>query len=269
MKRRLNPETGKPFRHGDVDAEGKIFWGYKNGVKEYWLTKEKFDAALLRNRKKVDERLETWEGHISNNLSSIRSRCKRKGIPFNLDMDHIKEILTADCPVFNTPLIFGVVGRGHDEQSPSLDRVIPELGYVKGNVVFISKIANTIKQNVTEKEIYAVADWLYYKRKEVEDVFKNELARISKERAEKSKRDTELGAIHGAGVGEDCDGAHHHRGEPEGEDTSCGAEESCRICMGSGVRQVEALKLYESCEDYGLTEAEVRGLKQLFGCVCH
>lgn len=92
---------------------------------------------------------------------------------------------------------------------------------------------------------------------------------VPKKRARKSKSDAPLGALHGAGLGQDCDGSHHHRGEPEGEDTCDSAKASCRICMGSGVRQLEALELYESRADYGLTDAEIEGLAKLFGCVCY
>ena len=37
--------------------------------------------------------------------------------------------------------------------SPSLDKVIPSLGYVKGNIWVISYRANTIKNNCTFEEI--------------------------------------------------------------------------------------------------------------------
>ena len=44
--------------------------------------------------------------------------------------------------------------------SPTLDRIVPSLGYVPGNVVVISHKANSIKSNATAAEIRAVADWL-------------------------------------------------------------------------------------------------------------
>ena len=77
----------------------------------------------------------------------------------------------------------------------------------------------------------------------------NESTPVPKKRTRKSKAETESRTVHGTGVGEDCDGSHHHRGEPEGCDPSDSSKEGCRICMGSGVRQLEALELYESRED--------------------
>ena len=62
--------------------------------------------------------------------------------------------------------MWGRTGVGYHPERPSLDRIIPELGYVKGNVVFISMRANSIKQDATEQELYLVADWLYKIKKE-------------------------------------------------------------------------------------------------------
>ena len=42
------------------------------------------------------------------------------------------------------------------EGSPSLDRIIPEKGYVKGNVIIVSHKANTIKSDASPKEIWRV-----------------------------------------------------------------------------------------------------------------
>lgn len=108
---------------------------------------------------------------ISKLLYSIRRRAEKANIEFNLDHKYLCAIAPNNCPIFKVPLVWGhgnkeVAGRAVDN-SPSLDRIIPERGYVKGNVAWISMRANSIKQDATEKELYAVADWLHQKRKEV------------------------------------------------------------------------------------------------------
>lgn len=46
------------------------------------------------------------------------------------------------------------------DNSPSLDRVDPDGGYVAGNVVIVSMKANRIKQNGTLDEILKIAEYI-------------------------------------------------------------------------------------------------------------
>ena len=49
---------------------------------------------------------------------------------------------------------------GNSANSPSLDRIIPDLGYVEGNVAFISGAANTLKLNRTPIILRKIADFV-------------------------------------------------------------------------------------------------------------
>ena len=44
--------------------------------------------------------------------------------------------------------------------SPSLDRIDPNKGYVKGNVQVISRLANIMKSNASPEELRAFANWV-------------------------------------------------------------------------------------------------------------
>lgn len=161
----------------------------------------------------------TKRGHMTRFLSKAKERATEKNLPIDLDVDYLESIATEYCPVFKTNFVWGFTGNGRDNvYGPSLDRVIPELGYVKGNVVFISVVANNIKQNVTEKELYAVADWLHDKRKEVLNAFRGKLPRLPEPCVTPGKKPAKSGPVHGAGPGQDCDGAHHYQAELFGTD---------------------------------------------------
>ena len=86
-------------------------------------------------------------------LRSARWRANKVGLPCNLSLIDIK--IPTHCPVLGMPLRFNKKRQGFD--SPTLDRVIPELGYVKGNVIVISDLANRIKSTGTPLEILRVA----------------------------------------------------------------------------------------------------------------
>ena len=51
------------------------------------------------------------------------------------------------CPILGVPFVWGT--KKNHELSPSVDRMIPKLGYVKNNIRFISYKANRIKNNAT------------------------------------------------------------------------------------------------------------------------
>lgn len=85
-----------------------------------------------------------------------KSRAKRQGLVFNLDPEDI--LIPEFCPVLSIPLFRG--NRVISDNTPSLDKIIPSLGYIKGNVVVISYKANRIKSDANYEDIQKVADWL-------------------------------------------------------------------------------------------------------------
>lgn len=87
-------------------------------------------------------------------LAGARNRAKQNGLMFNLNYADIK--VPNLCPVLKIPLIPSD-GEGLTDNSPSLDKRVPHLGYVKGNVTVISMLANRIKTNATAAQILAVA----------------------------------------------------------------------------------------------------------------
>ena len=85
---------------------------------------------------------------------AAKARAKKKNLPFNIEVEDC--IAPENCPVLGIPLS---VGDKTHRNSPTLDRIIPEKGYIKGNVIVISHKANSIKNNANYDEIRVVADW--------------------------------------------------------------------------------------------------------------
>lgn len=83
----------------------------------------------------------------------------RAGVPFNLTAEDL--VIPARCPILGIPIAVQQLGkRQPHDNSLSLDRIIPELGYVKGNVAVISQRANRIKNDGTAAELRAIAEWM-------------------------------------------------------------------------------------------------------------
>ena len=91
-------------------------------------------------------------------LSRCKYRAKQLGIAFNLTKDDI--VIPEFCPVLGIEIrqlsIDEEPKKGYHPNSPSLDRIIPELGYVKGNVRVISARANLLKSDATISELELV-----------------------------------------------------------------------------------------------------------------
>lgn len=55
--------------------------------------------------------------------------------------------------------MFPGTGRGGKNNSPSLDRIRNELGYVRGNVIVISNRANRLKSDASIEELRDIASF--------------------------------------------------------------------------------------------------------------
>lgn len=88
-------------------------------------------------------------------LNAAKRRAKQKGIPFNLTLEDIS--IPDYCPVLGIPL---EIGKGAaTDGSPSLDRIMPAMGYVKGNVIVISWRANRLKSDGLPDEHRRIANF--------------------------------------------------------------------------------------------------------------
>lgn len=90
-------------------------------------------------------------------LNSARRRAEKLNLPFNLELKHLK--VPEYCPILGIKLEHSK--GGVSDGSPSLDRVIPSIGYVLGNVQIISNKANIMKSNAYPDELLKFADWVY------------------------------------------------------------------------------------------------------------
>ena len=191
----------------------------------------------------------TKRGHLCRFLSSAKERSIKQNVSFDLTLDYLESITTDECPVFKTPFVWGQ-SNGKHPYRPSLDKVVPELGYVRGNVVFISLKANTIKQDITEKELYAVADWLHDKRKEVlENVKPKPVAPLPDEDNWESEMHPQHRTISTTGIGKDSDNADHHSGTVYRQDVNHSTQESSRDSVGHGDKEVGTSETLESVQD--------------------
>ena len=89
-------------------------------------------------------------------LFQAKSRAKAKHVLFTITEKDI--IIPEFCPILGIRLIKRRSKSG--DNSPSLDRIVPSLGYVPGNVAVISQRANRLKGDGTIEEHRAIASFI-------------------------------------------------------------------------------------------------------------
>jgi signal recognition particle GTPase len=130
--------------------------------KYYQENKERINERCKKYNKENKEKLNAQrkkyreEDRGRHMAQQIRYRANEKNLPYDLDADYLKSIWPEDnkCPALG--LEFSKPGEGLKENSSSLDRLVPELGYVKGNVAIVSMLANQIMSNATPDQVIAV-----------------------------------------------------------------------------------------------------------------
>jgi hypothetical protein len=102
------------------------------------------NAAYMRDYMR-QRRLETpgcalWE--------RARRRARESGLRFSIKREDIA--VPSICPALGIRI---TIGKRRSSSSPSLDRIIPSRGYVRGNVRVISDRANRLKSDLTATEL--------------------------------------------------------------------------------------------------------------------
>lgn len=115
-------------------------------------------SSLKWSQKSLEYRKEKYyKSRIKAMLYQAKLRADKRGLPFNIDASDI--VIPSVCPVLGIEIAHRASGF-FNPNSPSLDRIVSELGYVKGNVRVISNRANILKRDATLQELLLVAAYV-------------------------------------------------------------------------------------------------------------
>jgi len=128
---------------------------------EYYQKNKERIKEYNRNRNKPTPEMYRF---FSNKASKLKTKSRENKIPYDLDGKYLQSIYPEDgkCPALNIEM---KAGSDSDWRlSPSVDRIDPSGGYIRGNVIWISWLANCIKSSARPKQIIAVGK--FYKQLE-------------------------------------------------------------------------------------------------------
>lgn len=122
--KRLNPDTGEPFKHGDIREDGYVFRCYAPRIKrngffdEKWVSPENYQKYL--NRDKVEHR--NLRDVASKLLRNSRKRARLYGGSVTIDLDWIfNKLKRGKSELSNIP--FQINNTNTRIYSPSIDRI--------------------------------------------------------------------------------------------------------------------------------------------------
>lgn len=128
-------ETNAAYRAANKDRIGKREAAYRKANRAR-ITKQKSEYQAARRS--------TPAGR----LVQKRADCKRYNVTFQLTLKDFQE-MPDSCPQCGNPF-----GTGRTD-SPSLDRLVPAMGYVPGNVEWVCMGCNARKRDMTYAEMVA------------------------------------------------------------------------------------------------------------------
>lgn len=135
--------------------------------KYYLINKEKIIRQTTENKKRIAK-----EDPVYSLFVRAKERAKKRNILFDIDKEYLKSIYPKNnrCPILDIDFQLGFLNeiKKNKDYAPSLDRIIPDKGYVKGNLVIVSFIANRVKNNVSVETLEKIVNF-----------YKNNLKNIS------------------------------------------------------------------------------------------
>lgn len=91
-------------------------------------------------------------------ITAAKARAKASDLPFSISLEDI--VIPQHCPICLCEMKMAEGVRGGAKDSPTLDRVICELGYTPENIAVICKNCNSKKGHATSQELRRIADWI-------------------------------------------------------------------------------------------------------------
>ena len=87
-----------------------------------------------------------------------KSRAAHSGLEFDLNKEDIQ--IPTHCPILGIPLSTHKGTSGGRDNSPALDRVDNSKGYIKGNVLVVSHLANMMKSSADQEQLIKFSEWI-------------------------------------------------------------------------------------------------------------
>jgi hypothetical protein len=170
---------GYPNVTTTTDRHGTTRWRYRKHGRICYLPghpgeqcfDDAYDKAANGSPLEGRDRETMLNRHLKPALKRARTRATRADVPFDLtEEDFERMLLDQDyrCAVSGIPFHVTKDGSPREKQAfrPSIDRIIPKLGYVRSNVRLVCEIVNLAMNNWGEEPLRLLVRRMRYFRAE-------------------------------------------------------------------------------------------------------
>lgn len=128
--------------------------GYIKNMRRNELTKAKLENRQNCWKCAAINKRNTITGFRTRHFTRIKLEAQNRKIEFQLTEEYLRKLFIQQkerC-IFSNELIYFSISAIHKFTTASLDRIDSSKGYIKGNVQWVHKDVNRMKQNLTDQE---------------------------------------------------------------------------------------------------------------------
>lgn len=107
-----------------------------------------YDKVKERAKKYIGDRQELRL------YQACKHRAKRCGMEFNISLEDV--VIPTHCPYLGCE-ITNIMNKGRVDTNASIDRIDSTVGYIKGNIIVISDLANKMKSSSSLEQLIIFA----------------------------------------------------------------------------------------------------------------
>lgn len=157
FRRSLNLPYNTSFKNLSLDINKLYSLNYSDAQVAKILNISTSKANEYRNKlgikPKMKERIyhtkvDRLKGYI---IRNIKSSAKIRNLEFNLEYTDLE--LPEICPILQFPLKYKGEGKSQSFDYATVDRIDNTKGYIKGNVIIVSRLANAMKNEASFEQL--------------------------------------------------------------------------------------------------------------------
>jgi hypothetical protein len=159
--KKQNPQKVQETRQKDYQQNKDRYLEYN---KQWHENNANYRREYYQNNKEIfKERRKGKNNRLREMFRNAKHRASNDCLPFDLTIEYMETIAMDHCPVtgelLDWELQFSEEGK-RNAMAPSLDKIIPLLGYTQGNVAIICNQMNTLKSDMTLEQLNQLVNYV-------------------------------------------------------------------------------------------------------------